>query len=506
MQGNMIRMRVKTNGGGIGRIQMFLDGMELEDSLDFVSPQFNDNGETTAEFFVFLQGFNQSLFRQGENKISFRAWNREGWLPGAPVEISYFHGPDSKGGELVPIGKAADDAKIHLYGLVVGVSDYSGSGIDLKYAAKDAEDFYNALLPSANLLFEGRAHMQLLNSGAAENKLPLRKNILAALDSLKNSGPDDIVVIYLSGHGINYGGQDGDFYYLTAEASAAGSEYARDPAVRESTMISSALLTQYLNQVPARKKVLILDACASGKAAEVMLTETKDIPASQVRAIERMKDRTGFHILAGSAADAPSYEASAYGQGLLTYALLKAMKGAQLRVDADGEFVDVVTLFKYAEDEVPKLAQGIGGIQKPRGPGASGDQRSFDIGKMDGKIKAGIKISEPKPVFLAGNLTNTDPAIAYDNFGLTELLNLLLMEISAKGKNAEMLYTEARSYPGAYRVAGNYSESGDDIIVNFRVLHDGEQMPVINLRWNKNDKQGLVAEILKRARASIPGK
>ena len=65
----------------------------------------------------------------------------------------------------------------------------------------------------------------------------------------------------------------------------------------------------------------------------------------------------------GSTADAVSYEASQYEQGLLTYSLLEGMKGTALRKD---QYVDVNGLFQRAVEEVPELAKGIDGIKKPR--------------------------------------------------------------------------------------------------------------------------------------------
>jgi hypothetical protein len=53
--------------------------------------------------------------------------------------------------------------------------------------------------------------------------------------------------------------------------------------------------------------------------------EKRDVPPDQRRAVEFLKDTTGTLILMGSAADRVSYEASKYGQGLLTYALLDGM-------------------------------------------------------------------------------------------------------------------------------------------------------------------------------------
>jgi uncharacterized caspase-like protein len=165
-------------------------------------------------------------------------------------------------------------------------------------------------------------------------------------------------VIYLAGHGVNYGGQDGDFYILTNEARSAE---LSDPEVRKQAALSSQELTEIFKQNPALKLVMILDTCASDKALE-KLTEKRDVPSSQIRPLERVKDRTDLHILAGRAADAVSYEASRYAQGVLTYSLLLGMRGAKLR---DGQFVDVVDLFGFTSDKVPELARDIGGIQRP---------------------------------------------------------------------------------------------------------------------------------------------
>ena len=90
--------------------------------------------------------------------------------------------------------------------------------------------------------------------------------------------------------------------------------------------------------MPALKQVLIIDACASGRVVENLMAQ-KDISSSTIRALERMKDRTGMHIITGCTADAVSYEASRFGQGLLTYSLLEGIKGTALRND---RFVDII--------------------------------------------------------------------------------------------------------------------------------------------------------------------
>src|SRR4029077_10242945 len=127
-----------------------------------------------------------------------------------------------------------------------------------------------------------------------------------------------------------------------------------DPAVRTATTVSSEELTRWIKDIPALQQVMVLDTCAAGAAA-VKLTAKRDISGDQGRAIERLKDRTGFHVLMGCSADRVSYEASQYAQGLLTYSLLEGMRGAALR---RGEYVDVSKLFQYAADRVPELARG----------------------------------------------------------------------------------------------------------------------------------------------------
>lgn len=89
---------------------------------------------------------------------------------------------------------------------------------------------------------------------------------------------------------VNHGGQDGDYYYLTCDAKSAD---LKDPAVRRQSTLASAELTELLTKIPAQKQVLILDTCASARAID-KLSEKRDVPGGQVRAMERVKDRTGL--------------------------------------------------------------------------------------------------------------------------------------------------------------------------------------------------------------------
>ena len=106
-------------------------------------------------------------------------------------------------------------------------------------------------------------------------------------------------------------------------------------------------------------------------------------------------DRTGSHFLMGSAADKESFETSQYGQGLLTYALLKGIKGEALN---DQRIVDINNLFRFAREEVEKLAKEIVKIQKPKVSAPKGD--TFPVGQLTKEDAEKIVLATPKPIIL----------------------------------------------------------------------------------------------------------
>ena len=243
----------------------------------------------------------------------------------------------------------------NLYAIIAGVSDYKGEKLDLRFAAKDAEDFSNAVQESARALLniDGKEHVFVTTLLSNKSNSPSKSNISKAFADIKSKAKaNDIVVIYLSGHGENFGTESTNFYYLTEDASSFELS-----SIEKEVAISTNEFAEWLKAIPAGKQVLILDACASGKLAEDMLVAMKaGIPSDQIRALDRLNSRTGTFILSGAAANQSAYETSIYGQGLLTYSLLYGMKsGTALK---DNQFVDVDKLFQYSADKVKELGLG----------------------------------------------------------------------------------------------------------------------------------------------------
>jgi hypothetical protein len=467
-----LKIRLRNRGGGIGPVVVLVDGKEVE--ADARGPGADPEAkEVNLE--VNLSG--NPLVAPGQsNRIEVRAFTADGYLKSRALEEEY-EAP----------GEPLRDPP-EFWGIVAGVSDYDGEAIDLGYAAKDAEDVARALELAATKLFgRERVHLTLLTTAGTKGaRAPTRDNLVGALKAARKAKPNDLLVVYLSGHGVTGKGQEGDYYYLTKEARGAELD---DPAVREHTSVSSEELAGLMKLVLARKQVLVLDTCGSGRVVQ-RLTEQRAVPASQIRAIDRMEDRTGLYVLSGSTADASSYEASRYAQGLLTYSVLLGMKGAALR---DDEYVDVSKLFQYVKDQVPRLAEENHHIQKPQIASPGG---SFDIGRVTEQEKELIQVATAKPFVLRAVFQ--EEKVPVDRLELAKRVNQHLRDVSFRGSNPPHVYVDASELPGAYLLSGRYQVTGEEVGVEVYLFEDREEKGHFAVRGGKGRLDDLASKIVTR--------
>lgn len=470
----MLKISLANQGGGMGKVSVSLNGKEV------TADARGGNLETHADSIQLNVDLrkNPFLIPGQENLIEVRAFNAEGYLSSRGVTRT-FQPPGEISGQLPT-----------LWAVVSGISDYEGDRIDLRFAAKDAQDMTKALTLAGRRLF-GADHVRV-------NLLTktTKQAFVEAFEEIKSARPWDILIIYLAGHGIAMGD---DYYYLTGEAR---STELGDPEVRARVSVSSAEMVEWLKQSPALKQVMVLDTCQAGAAAKIFM-EQREISSSQVRALERLKDRTGFHVLMGSAANAVSFEASQFEQGLLTHALLKGMKGAALRED---EFVDVSLLFQYAADQVPMLAAHIGGIQRPRIAAPIGT--SFAIGQLINEDRVSIPLSVRKPMLLQPMFLNARELL--DNLRLTVKLRKRFREESynaARGEAGPLpaVYIDTDQVPGAIRPTGTYVIDGGTVTINI-VLGRGEKnLSTVSVRGPANDLDSLTERVVHAIFEAVAG-
>jgi len=493
LSGAFFTAKIKNNfSGGIGKVKVYVNGKEIIEDARLFSDLYSkgDNlkiiqNKDSIQITISLDAYSRYFLPNEENIISVKAYNGENYIISRPEVLKY-----------TPSKKDKKDIQIpDVYILSIGTSEFYNSDINLRFAAKDAKDIATGLQIAANRLFgKEKVHTYLFTSPVSKDENMNNEEVsINTINTVFKSiasevTADDIVIVYLAGHGMNINtqGDGGDFYYLTEDAHSTQASAYSDPAIREKELLSSNDLIAILNKLPANKQVLIIDACHSGKAVENLMVK-RDMSSSTIRALDRMRDRTGMHIITGSTADAVSYESSRYGQGILTYSLLEGLKGASLK---EGKFVDVMKWFQTAKERVPVLASDFGGIQEPvvfspyvEGKYDNGAE-SFEIGELNNKDKELVPLAKSKPVFVFSLFQDEE---TFDDYlDLSENIDEKLRELTAKGSNAPLILIETKKFPSAYKIRGRYKVTGENINLKINLFKDKEKINSFEFSGNKN--------------------
>lgn len=473
LNNGVLPIKLTKRSGGYGDVAVYINGIEVESNI------LNDDLDTSAAVIELNYKIGEHPFLSsangGKNKVEVIAKTKDEIVRGKGVEVDV-------------IVEESEEIKPKFFAIIIGVSEYTNRSMDLKFTTKDAEAMTMAIRLGAEELFGDQVYIYSLHSES--NTRPDKPNIKLLFDSVANNArAEDIVLIYLSGHGVNYGGTYGDFYFLTADALSPKAEDYVDEYVRVTQAISSNEITAWLKGVAAQKRVMIIDACGSGKAVENIVA-SRNVEASQVRAIDRMRDRSGTYVISGCAADAVSFEASRFGQGLLTYSILHGMKGNALR---NNKYVDVSSLFSYAQEEVPRLAYDIGGVQKPQV--CAPQQGSFDIGILASDLQSQIPLNDVKPIFVR--------SLFIDGDALDDVLNLSfafdeqIEDVSYKG-DINAVFRDVSYHVEGNRISGIYKQSGNMIKLNYKIKFKGRES---NYSVVASSKEELIKEIIDQIRS-----
>jgi tetratricopeptide (TPR) repeat protein len=218
------------------------------------------------------------------------------------------------------------------WALIIGTSRFKDSKINLRYAAKDAQDFYNFLVNEREFAAD---HVKLLTDEAAT-----RANILSLLGSKwlpRVAEKDDLVVIYFSSHGSPSSLDIGGVNYLVA--------YDTDPSDLYATGIAMQDLARIIRgRVHCDRIMLVLDACHSGVATPSSgkgLVRTGNIDVDQVVM------GTGQLVISSSKPDQRSWESSRYEGSVFTRQLINGLR-------KNGKLTKLGDAYAYLEEEVQR--------------------------------------------------------------------------------------------------------------------------------------------------------
>lgn len=242
--------------------------------------------------------------------------------------------------------------------LVIGISDYSDEDIpDLQFAHRDAEAFVTYLKSKSGGELKDE-HIKMLT-----NEKATAPQIFGALDWLiEESGKNDKVIIYFSGHGdveAKIIRQNG--YLLTHDTPSTN---YRISSLRVED-VSAYLET--LVQLNESKIVLFTDACRSGNLAggSVGVQATATALATQFEnTVKIMSCQANELSLEG--------EQWGGGRGIFSYHLVDALTG--MADDNNDLSVNLLELRRYLED---KITQETDFSQLPVVQGSMGTKISF---------------------------------------------------------------------------------------------------------------------------------
>lgn len=214
-------------------------------------------------------------------------------------------------------------ASVKIWALVIGVAAYNHMPV-LRYTDDDAYRIY-AFLKSP----EGGA--------LPDEQLRILVDEEATLDNIKTSmeelfgksGPNDMVLLYFSGHGLK-----GSFLPIDFDGFY--------------NKLSHEEISAILKRSPAKYKLCIADACHSGSLLAMRSTAAQSIITSYYETLAQTK--AGTALIMSSKSEETSLESSGLRQGVFTHFLIRGLKG---EADSNADrIVSVEELYKFVYDNV----------------------------------------------------------------------------------------------------------------------------------------------------------
>ena len=229
---------------------------------------------------------------------------------------------------------AASDQRARLYVLVVGINSYRNAVLNLSFSVPDAQGMARFFRNNYGRLFKDVKVDEIYNNDATQT------NIRSRLKELREARPDDVVVVYLAGHGETL---NEDWMFIPYDLVTP-----ERPEVLQRDGISSRELAEAVKMIPAQKLMVIIDACKSG-AATISFRGLEER-----RALAQLSRSTGTHMIAATTKDQPASELDALGHGVFTYTLLEGLMGKAASGEKD---VTARKLMVFVEQAMPELTR-----------------------------------------------------------------------------------------------------------------------------------------------------
>jgi WD40 repeat protein len=343
-QQKTLSFKVKAHDGqsNLERLNIYINDVPLYGSKGF-SLKAAASKDFEKQVMVELTG--------GQNKIQVSVLNTSGIESFQETRYVNYRGP-----AVTP----------NLYVLAIGVSNYLDQTFNLQYAAKDAKDIAGLYEKQVGKFGTVKA-MTIMNEEATAEKIKAGKIFL------KQARVDDEVILFVAGHGLL--DSNLDFYFATTDVDF------NNPSVRG---LKYDEMEGLLDEVAARKKLMLIDACHSGEIDKEAVTVSdqpvassantgvksrgfknltnNDLGSNDVFELMRMmfadlRKGSGAMVISSASGVEFAFENDVWKNGVFTYSLLEGLKTGNANLNKDSD-VQVSELRDYVIKRVGELTNG----------------------------------------------------------------------------------------------------------------------------------------------------
>jgi hypothetical protein len=369
---------LQNSDGSLAQAEMGTEGMAVLEELEDGRLSKLDKGVTTARR-IFLQ----ARFPRREESVSLRIhWTGEGDDERTFSVGSWNNGSGDKGGQATDAGLPTLEGVVELrpgqnrldvevmhgytalsratyriyrrapssptavagekWAVVIGISDYQANGLNLRYADRDGEAIRDFLIQKGG--FNPNRVRFLSNQHATYQEIRT-----ALFSFLAATQPDDMVLIFLAGHGVQ-DATNPDNYFFLAHDSQVGN--------LGGTAIPMWDLSNVMDYTIRAQRILILaDTCHSGAALDRGgPNDGKNLNFFN-KYLEVLAKKKGRLVLTASQAHESSLETTKLAHGVFTHSILLGLGGAADDNPADG-VVTAGELVDYVRTKVPEETDG----------------------------------------------------------------------------------------------------------------------------------------------------
>lgn len=289
----------------------------------------------------------------GKNKVQVSAMNEKG-VESLKETINLYYN--------------TTEEKPDLYIVTIGTSTYKDTKYNLNYAAKDATDLVKLFEENTS---NDSPYARII-SKTLTNEEVTKDNIRTLKSFLANTKTNDVVMVFVAGHGI----LDDKFDYYFGTHNIDFNNPSTNGIVYEE-------IESLLDGIKAIRKLVLMDTCHSGEVDKEDViadannktelgnvtfraagTNIREKDASLKKTSELMKEMftdlrrgTGATIISSAGGAEYAMESAEWKNGLFTFCLLYGLKDKAADINKDGE-VWLSELQNYVTQEVRILSKG----------------------------------------------------------------------------------------------------------------------------------------------------